>query len=536
MKLMHWFCSLLVALTLIVGCSKPEEDPKAKEGESCLVDADCESGLACRADVCVVRAVEPDMGGTDGGENNGSPDMDVPPVEDEDYIISYILSDDSDAETLWVYDTANQTHTQVSPEGTTCRLGCWLTRDLTQFITTRSNGVNFDILTAPVNADLTVTEATQPIVEDVRRVEVHGNLVTYVREEDGENLAYYKPAAGGSEVLVGSIGALNTTEGDWAIDPVTEKAAVYNATLQTMDIKLGELGDTIDTLAYTIDSSNYQETSGSYFGGSIPTAFSTDGQYMALVTQKAPMDYNLCENASECMGPGQRCGRFGRCSAIEVAVHFIDLNKIGDEMGDLGTACSADSACGPVHTCDIPADTAVDQATCIPRRVVLGLPGQQMQEGQTGCALTQGNDDYKYTDVRGPITFGPDGGLYLTAARACGEFDFELTDILRLSPTSSDYSVVYGNPGKNFSADDCYDPVEDKIDVENCTIWIERAHISPEGNSIAFIGTNPNVIEPQLTQTHVDLWTVGRDGENHTWVGQHPERDVVEDLRVHPPR
>lgn len=531
MDLMRYWIFAGIVVGLSAGCSKPD-DPKAKEGEACTVDADCESGLACRNDVCVARTV------TDGGMDAGGDgmteegDMTIGPVEDEDYFISYILQDAEDNTTLWVYNTASGEHTQVSPDGTDCRLGCWLSDDLSTLITAQSNAAQFDILTTPLDTTFATSGNTMTIAQSVRRIEVHGNTVTYVKEDGGVNNAYYQNLGGGGETLVGAIGQANATEGDWYVASESNTGVLYNATLQTLEVKIGELGSELEELTYTLNSENYQETSGSYFGGSIPTAFSDDGKLMAMVTQKAPLDYNLCENASECLGPGQRCGRFGRCAAIEVAVHFFDL----DNLDNLGEPCSADEACGPVHTCDIPAEDAVDQAVCIPRRVVLGLPGQQMQNGQTGCAITDGNEDYYYTDIRAPISFGADGNLYLTGARACGDFNIEDTDILRLSPESSDFQVVWGNEGVNFSPDDCYDPVEEKVDVTNCTVWIERAIVSPGGNELAFIGTNPNVVEPALAETNVDMWTVKRNGEDHAWVGKHGELSVVKDIRVHPPR
>lgn len=517
-----------------VGCSKPEEEPKGKEGDSCAVDADCESDLACRDSVCVPKAVDPDMGGTGDGGNNGGDagnnGSNNTPVEDEDFVVSYVLEDRDDNRTLWVYDSSNGEHTRVSPEGSDCRLGCWLSEDLSTFVTAVANGPNFDVLTSDVGADFALGGAPMPLVTNVRRIEVIGNLVTYVKEDAGQNKAYYTNLSGGGETLIGVIGEAVATEGDWFVDPAAQKAVVYNATLQTMDVKIADLGEEVGAAAFTIDSTNYQETSGSYFGGNIPTAFSPDGKYMALVTQKAPMDYGLCENASECIGVGERCGRFGRCSVIEVVVHFFDLAS----LDNLGEPCSADSACGPVHTCDIPAEDAVDQATCIPRRVVLGLPGQQMQNGQTGCALTAGNDDLVYTDVRAPISFGPGGNLYLTAARACGEGNIERTDIVKLSPTSSDIQIAYGNEGNPFDPDKCWSEAENRPDVTNCVAWIERAVVSPGGNALAFVATNPNVTDVSLAQTHVDLWTVLRNGENHDWVGAHPELEVVKTLSVHP--
>ena len=520
---------VLVGTLALSACSKEDEPTLKNEGESCSLDKDCADGLACRDAVCVIAAVS-DMGTGDGG-GDASPNNDNnTPVEDEDYIISYVIRDFSSTDTVWVYDANRGTHTQVTPEGEECQLGCWITDDLSTYVDARANGPNFDVWAGDIGGDWTVSNR-EIIAANVRRIEVVGNAITFVREEAGDNKAYYQPI-GGSERLVGSIGSVTSTEGDWHLEPEQNLAVVYNATLQTMDVKIGDLDQEVTQLTYTIDSSNYQETSGSYFGGSIPTAFSRDGSVMALVTQKAPNDYNLCANESECTGVGQRCGRFGRCSVIEVAVHFFDL----DNLGTLNQPCSADDSCGGIHTCDIPAETAVDQAVCIPRRVVLGLPGQQMQNGETGCALTSGNDDLFYTDVRAPISFGPDGDLYLTAARACDELDIEHTAILRVTPNNGNYAVVYGNDGKDFSPDDCYDPVEEDVDVTNCTVWIQRALVSPQGNELVFVGTNPNVIEPGLAQSNVDVWTVKRDGSDHNWVGEHEELDVVRSIRVHPPR
>lgn len=529
---MRWMLIVTLSAATLVGCSKPEDDPLGKEGDACQVDADCESALACRDMACVPRADGPDMGDVDGGNNGTDAGDNNIVVEDEDYFISYVLRDRSDSETLWLYDTSNETHRQISPEGTECRLGCWVSESFDYFVTARANGAAFDVLAAPLTGTLAVDGAPQPVATGVRNIEVNGDIVSYIREDAGENKAYFRPLDGSSEVLIGTIGQADSTEGDWHVDADAGVGVVYNATLQTMDVKIGDVGQEISTLAYTIDSSNYQETSGSYFGGSIPTAFSPDGKFMALVTQKAPLDYNNCTDGSQCTGPGQRCGRFGRCSAIEVAVHFFDL----DALDVLGDACSSDDKCGPVHRCDIPAENAVDQAVCIPRRVVLGLPGDQMQLGETGCALTAGNDDYYYTDIRSPISFAPDNSLYLTAARSCADFNIEDADILRLRPTSDDYDVVFGNPGENFDPDSCYDPVEDKIDVTDCNVWVERGLVSPGGNEVAFIATNPNVIDSALAETNVDLWTVKADGTDHAWVGEHPELSVVQDIRIHPPQ
>ena len=96
------------------------------------------------------------------------------------------------------------------------------------------------------------------------------------------------------------------------------------------------------------------------------------------------------------------------------------------------------------------------------------------------------------------------------------------------------WEVVYGNPGDNFSEANCYDSVEQQIDVENCIIFIEKAILSPKGNELAFIGTNPNVTDPSLAESNLDVWKVRRDGADHEWIGANGESYVAKTLAVHP--
>lgn len=530
----NWLASAALAASLVApGCSKPEEDPKGKEGDVCTVDSDCSDGLACRNDVCVTKAGGDDMGGGDGGTDDsggGNNGANNGPIVDEDIIVSYIL-EDSNVQSLWVWDSASGTHYPSSPDGMDCRLGCFLTEDLTKFVTVQSNGPNFDILAADVGADYAASSDTEAVAVNVQRVEVVGNVVSYIREDAGELQAYYRALDGSSEVFVGTIGSTTGTSGDWHVDVATQMGAVYTATLQTMDVKIGALGEEIAEVSFTIDSSNYQDVSGSYFGGQVPTAFSPDGKTMAIVTQKAPLDTNTCESVAECLAPGERCGRFGRCAAIQVAVHFFDL----ENLENLGQPCSADEVCGPVHTCDIANEMQIDQATCIPRRITLGLPPDQRQgdPAQTGCELTDGNQDFYYSQVRAPLSFGQNGNLYLVAGRSCGDYNIDDTDILELNPTRDTFETVWGNDGVPFDPDKCWDPVEQKPDVAECTVWVQKAVISPGGNMLAFAATNPNVAEPALASATLDLWTVKRDGSGHDWVGGHGQFSSVKDIRMH---
>src|SRR5690606_34203399 len=111
------------------------------------------------------------------------------------------------------------------------------------------------------------------------------------------------------------------SEAGWAIDAVTKQAAVFVHSLQTMDVFIGTLGQPITNKVFTVNAENYQEVSGSYFGGNVPAAFSPDGKYLSFLTI-APNDYGTCNNpgddsSPDCAGPGQRCGRFKRCTAQE---------------------------------------------------------------------------------------------------------------------------------------------------------------------------------------------------------------------------
>ncbi|MEZ4460459.1 MAG: hypothetical protein R3E66_12195 [bacterium] len=530
---------LLATAILACACSDDNSGTKKKaEGEACAVDSECQSGLLCRNDVCVqTSVVDCDGGdcggdvGTDGGANNANN------ITPEDYYISYSLKSSIDSTVaLKLYDTATQETVTVSPDGVDCLRGCWVNKSLTKFYTLATNvdtPGSFDVLAAPLDASKKAMGTGTTIATAVRAIEPIEDGLLYVRNNDGSNVAYYMDSAG-VEIEIGTIGSSETTEGDAFVSPDTNLSVVFNPTLQTLDISVSALGTPVTAAdkIYTIDSQNYQEVSGSYFGGDVPAAVSADGKYLAVMTTKAPLDTNACTDASDCTGVGERCGRFGRCTSIQLAIHFIELDK----ADNLGAPCSGDAACGPVHVCDIPADTQLDKAVCAPRRVVLGMPGQQQQGNppRPGCELTAGRADLFYTDLRAPMSFGKDGGLYVVGSRDCGELNMPDADILRLTPTSSDYSVVFGNPGQNFDDAKCYNAAEQKPDDQNCVLYIGNAQLSPQGNQLAFTATNPLVIEPSLADSTLDIWKVDRDGTNRSWVGGNTELRSASGVRVHP--
>lgn len=504
---------------------------KAKVGEACNIDPDCQDGLLCRGSICV----EPAQTNNDVGTNNDVdvPDMEVP-IENEEFYISYLIQDLLDnTRSLRVLDTQTGTKTRVSPDGYNCFNGCWVTDDLTRFYALNTNADKpgtFDVVEFPV-MNLKATGEGNVIITAVRGVRVVGNTLTYIREENEINSAYYWD---GAERPVGPLGGAQATQGDWQISSDAELAVTYRATLQTMDVLVGELGAIIDTpdKIYTINAENYQEVAGSYFGGNVPTAISKDGKRLAMITASAPLDTNACTDASQCTGPGERCGRFGRCASIKVAVHMFDL----ENSDNLGKPCSGNAACGPIHVCDIPSDTQLDLAVCIPRPVVLGLPGQQTQgnPARPGCELTQGNDDLFYTGARSPISFGPDGNVYVVADRDCNDFNIPAAGVLRISPTTGQIDMVYGNKTENYDVNLCYDPIENTPSVEQCVTYIDSVHLSPNGNKIAFLATNPYVVDYELAKSTLDIWVANRDGSNFKWLGNHGELEAVRAIRTHP--
>lgn len=547
-KRIFWMGAL--ASTLLLGCSDDEKPAGAAEGGACTIDSDCQSGLLCRGQVCITSTVNPDGGnnannnnGSDAGTNNGGTNNNGVVITDEDYYISYRLEDSFSAGEveLRIFDTESEEDTKLNPDGLDCARGCWISSDLSKFVWVTTNTATagtFDVHSASVT-NLVVGSEDETIATAVRKIRVVQNVVTYVKEEGLSEVAYLKPLDGSPEVLVGTVGSTMATGGSWFVDPSNDVGVLYTADLQTMDIHVGPLGTAIDPglFIYKIDSSNYQAVSGSYFGGDVASAISGDGKVLALLTQKAPMDYNACSDVSQCTGPGQRCGRFDRCSAIEIVVHFVDL----ENTDKLGTTCGGDSDCGPIQMCDIPSNTQLDQAKCVPRRVVLGLPGEQQQgtPQRRGCELTDGNDAYHYTQVRSPLSFAPDGALYAVAARDCGDLNIQDTDLLRIEPATGEIEVAWGNPNdEDFSDARCYDEVEGKIDVTDCIVHVQNAILSPGGNDVAMLATNPNVVDPGLAGSSLDLWRVRRDGQNHEWLGKFrpdegSQSKLVSNLAVH---
>jgi hypothetical protein len=522
-----YYISICAALWM--GCSE-EAPAKAGEGEACAVDADCASELVCRAQVCTVRAVAPDMSGGDMSVPDGGGPIQPTP---EGHVLSYVELDEFSPDKprfLFTVNTATGVRAQVSAEPQDCVYGCWLSYDLASYVYLRPSAARpgtFDVWVASVGADLKAAGEGTAVVQSVDRVKVTGNLLSYVKED---NKAYYRTIGRDNEAELGDVGAAEQAQGSWHLDEAAGRVVFYRPTLQTLAISVSEFGQPVGDVDYTVDATNYQAVSGSYFGATIPTAFSRDGKVMATLTN-APNNYNTCQTSADCKGVGQHCGEKKLCTAIEVTVQLFDLERLADlpqlDMPESGKSCTADDQCGSIHQCYIPSATQLDKARCNPRRVVMGLPRTPEQPRidapkKNGCDATRGSAA-AYTAVRAPMSFGADGALYVLAERKCeglqGELDIPDTDILKVNPTTSAVSVVYGNPGKNFDESVCYSSAERVPTPATCIVAMTSAVMSPEGKEISFLGTNPesNLGKAAITMS---VWSVLADGSQPRWFGK----------------
>ena len=529
----------LIAGLLATACS--DEEPKAKAGQACKVDADCEASLVCRAQICTSVQVS-DMNSANNTSDMGG-DMTTPVAQPERYSISFVryseIGDDKGKKFLYVLDTQDDTAVKVSDDASLCQLSCWPSRDLRSLAYLRQSSNKpgaFDVYVTSIDASFKAQGSGSLVIEGAERVEVVHDTIGFVRDEGGAKRGYTLKFGSSQETLIADLGAAAGTLGTIAFDDIANKAVVYKPTLQSLEISIGALGP-ISASTYTIDASNYQEVGGSYFSAT-PTAFSPDGKTMALLT-RAPNNYNICETGADCTGLGQHCGVKKRCTAIENTVHFFDL----ENLANLGQSCDTDARCGGVHECYIPSNAALDQAVCIPRRVVVGLPLTPAQPrnnptAKGGCENTAGNAARPYTSLSSPLSFDASGNLYVVGQRECaglsGELNIPDTDILRFNPRSKEFKVVYGNPGQNFNDMLCYDPVERRVDVARCVTYIKSAILSPLGRELAFLATNPNVTDASKAVSNHDVWTVLSDGTRHEWNGKGDLFDRVERHWVHP--
>ncbi|MBA2662613.1 MAG: hypothetical protein H0U74_09990 [Bradymonadaceae bacterium] len=523
--------ALLVAVLGAAACS---DDGRTKSGGSCENASECKDDLVCQGNVCV----EPTP---NNNEVDAGPDAVEQPIEPEDYRISYSLEKITTPKTYELRLLSGDSDIKLNPDNVSCGppQECMVSLDLKHFVYTRDNADSvgtLDVYVATITDEMVVDGDGELLVSSVRGPRLVDNHLTYSRTENNLIKAFYRVLGTADEVFIANLAAVGSSEGTWFIDPKVNKGVVYLHDLQTMDVFVGDLGRPITNKVFTVNSENFQDISGSYFGGYVPTAFSADGKYLSFLTT-APNDYARCQmpnsyDAPECTGPGQKCGRFKRCTAQEVTLHFIEIAR----MAELDDECIDATACGSVHHCDAASDTEYDTARCIAGRTVFGLPKSPYQGSPAteGCVLTHENPAYQYTDLRGPLGFGPDGKLYAVAARRCDELNIEKTDIIRVDPVTRAYEVVWGNDWKDYADGNCYDDQNRRVDVTNCVVQVRNAQLSPQGKELVFLATNPNVTDPGLAGSTMDLWSVRRNGLAHDWIGKHSIINTVQAYTIHP--
>lgn len=548
-------------LALMTGCPEPEPEVKlGKEGEACQVAKDCEQGLTCRAQVCTPLNVG-DMDMTPGDMTDGDMgpdaggDMSIEPVNEETYLVGFLrqrkTGEEKDQTYMYTVNTGDLSVVRASDDPSLCQYNCWLSSDATTLVylrPTAAQTVSFDVYAATLDANREVSGQGTVLVEGAQRVSFTGDAVSFSREEK----AYYLELGTTNEVEIATLESnSNTTQDSWSINLESNRSVVFSPTLNKLAIRLGELGTSVgegDGI-YVIDSSNYQMTSGAYFGSSIPSAISPDGRYLAVLTD-APNNYGICDTNAECdAAAGQHCGESGICTVREITIHTFDLQNLselpnGSEQP--GKLCNRDSDCSSAHECYIPADTQLDKARCIPRRIALGLQASLQQprvtdpgtSAKTGCELTASEELKRYTTINPPLSFDRDNMLYVTAERNClgpipSERNMPDTDILAINPAGGAVKIVAGNNKQDFDASLCYNEVDQEIDITNCVVYIAQAVLSPGGNEFAVLATHPDLQDPQLVPTKLDVWTILKDGSKREWIGEGSKFDEVRRVSTH---
>lgn len=523
---------VLAALALLAaaGCSGGDG------ADQCDDDADCSGGERCVDGACQSQEADADTGGSQDADVDDGEDSNNDKPDAKGYYISYTLTD-GNAYDLMVYATGGEEHTRVTTGDRSCETDCWLSDSLEYMVwrQPRFEEEGYDVVRIELDEQMQASEDSneETLASGVSNVRFDGEVVSYERDVNDRAEAHYRYLDGGRERRLGPLED-GRHKKSWYIDSEAERVLVYEPGDRELNLSFGELGDTISGEAdVTIDGRHYPDTDGSFYGSSMPVAFSDDGDIAAFATE-APVEYERCESDEECSGPGQRCGPDNTCTAVENTVHFVDT----DELDELGAACDGPGTCSSdVHECYMPdGREETDTATCRPRPVSLGLSDVNDRDN---CAETEGKEDRRYTSLRGPLSFDDRDNLYVVGERDCDDVaggELPHTDIVRIDPNEGEQMVVWGNTeGGDLDLDDCWDPEAGEPSGADCQPHISSARLMPEHDEFAVAATNPWVTNPDLADEMPGLWIVPRSGEEQVWAkGEASDIESIEHVDVHP--
>ena len=528
---------LLIAGSLLwAGCGE-EEDEGEGEPEPCEEFGDCPDGELCDVDEelcvdeyefeCEVNADCPDdlICNADAGEEELACVEDQ--IEEEDYQVSFVAEDTTDAE-LYIVGSRDGTQETIDTGDINCAQArsCTVTSDKSHLIVVESNdNDSYDAKVAPLSGDQPAVDGDLEVFAgDINRPRVRGDGVAFERDVEAFVHAFYQEYDG-QEFEIAELHDVETTQlaNRWDIDPVSQRTMQFIPPgLFSLDIRVGWQGELLSSANQMtqLDGSAVGGGQGSFYLTSIPTGATSDGRLVAFHAT-GPNEYGECSSDDDCSGAGQTCGANERCYAHEPTIYVIDT----DNRDNLGTSCLGHDECGTVHRCDSPTDD-FDDGQCAPQRITVGVG-----PNSNGCEVTRQDGSFSYTHIDGPLSFGPDERVYFVGERDCtssemGDDDDEAqyppSAILAGDPYTGEFEEIYGNTEReDIDLRGCGGLGEGVQDPSECTISIDSARLSPEGNDIVFLGsTATGGVSPGIAQGSMDVWRVRRDGEDPAWIGE----------------
>jgi hypothetical protein len=352
------------------------------------------------------------------------------------------------------------------------------------------------------------------VATNVLGVRLGGDMIAYETDEF-EVVAGRLP--GNNVATVAVVGDAGGTQGGFYLKPDGSELITWTVTLQSMTLSRHILGTgDADLEFYTFESTGFGGT-GSFYTSSERLSWSPNGEFLATVST-ALVDTNRCTSNDQCTGADEICGNNARCTSQRLTINMINMGS----ADKLGGACTSDADCGEVHSCDFSDPADPNSGRCLPGRLDLGPAGPQR------CgSLASG----EFTEVRSALAWSPDSeSLYVLAAEDCDNFNVPRTAILRTSPALEAPSVIFENPGVDFSPGNCYDDNEQEFVVEDdaCVVEVQEMALSPSGQTIAFAGTAPAA----ANGSRFELFTIDRKGErDKRWFQQEDIFKTVEQLQ-----